>query len=207
MLFRSFPLIKSNRLWLGATGNGSDMVFGVPKGAEIKEQDRQKAARLGYVGDYTRLGNSCWYSNIEHGRRHRPLTLMSQADNLKFNRKKLPNGYVRYDNFDAIEVPYTDVIPSDYSGIMGVPISFLDKYCPEQFEILGITKAWDGSAMKVYPEQIQVDENGRRSKVSKLNDGAALESQSIPQKKTYYIVNGKFYTQCYPRILLRHTKQ
>jgi len=132
-----FPLIKENRIWLGATGNGSDMVFGVPKGAVVKEQDRLKAARLGYVGDYTRLGNSCWYSNIEHGRRHRPLNLMSQADNLKFNRKKLPNGYVRYDNYDAIEIPSTEVIPSDYPGVMGVPISFLDKYCPEQFEILG----------------------------------------------------------------------
>ena len=132
-----FPLIAANRIWLGATGNGSDMVFGVPKGATVKEQDRLKAARLGYVGNYTRLGNSCWYSNIEHGRRHRPLALMSQADNLKFNRKKLPNGYIRYGNYDAIEIPSTEVIPSDYPGVMGVPVSFLDKYCPEQFEILG----------------------------------------------------------------------
>jgi len=136
-----FPLIKENRIWLGATGNGSDMVFGVPKGAEVKEQDKQKAARLGYIGDYTRLGNSCWFSNIEHGRRHQPLALMSQADNLKFNRKRLPQGYAHYDNYDAIEIPYTDLIPSDYSGVMGVPISFLDKYCPEQFEIIGATES------------------------------------------------------------------
>ena len=199
-----FPLIKENLIWLGATGNGSDMVFGVPKGAEVKDADRQKAARLGYVGDYTRLGNSCWFSNIEHGRRHQPLSLMTQADNLKFNKKKLPNGYVHYDNYDAIEIPYTDVIPSDYSGVMGVPISFLDKYCPEQFEILAITKTWYGGATKTYPEQIQVDKNGKQSKVTKLNDGATLELPEPPINETYYIVDGKFYIQCYARILLRY---
>ena len=133
-----FPLIKDNKIWLGATGNGKDMVFGVPQGAKIDEKDRQKAARLGYIGDYTRLGNSCWYSNIEHGRRHQPLTLMTMEDNLRYNKKmKGKEAYERYDNYDAIEVPFTNAIPSDYEGVMGVPISFLDKYCPEQFEILG----------------------------------------------------------------------
>lgn len=133
-----FPLIKNNQLWLGATGNGSDMVFGVPEGAEIKESDRQKAARLGYSGDFTRLGNSCWYTNLEHGRRHEKLELLSMADNLKFNRHKemKETGYKKYDNYDAINVPFSDSIPSDYNDLMGVPISFLDKYCPEQFEII-----------------------------------------------------------------------
>ncbi len=135
-----FPLIKENKMWLGATGNGSDMVFAVPNGAEIAESDRQKAARLGYVGDYTRLGNSCWFSSLDHGRRHQPLSLMNMADNKKFNKriKKNENSYQKYDNYDAIEVPFTNAIPSDYDGIMGVPISFLDKYSPEQFEILGL---------------------------------------------------------------------
>ena len=133
-----FPLIKGNKIWLGATGNGKDMVFGVPQGAKIDEKDRQKAARLGYIGDYTRLGNSCWYSNIEHGRRHQPLALMTMKNNLRYNKKMIgKDAYDHYDNYDAIEVPYTNAIPSDYEGVMGVPISFLDKYCPEQFEILG----------------------------------------------------------------------
>ncbi|MCU6712414.1 adenine-specific methyltransferase EcoRI family protein [Paenibacillus sp. J5C_2022] len=135
-----FPLIKENKVWLGATGNGSDMVFGVPKGASVAEKDREKAARLGYVGDYTRLGNSCWFTNLDHGRRHQPLPLMTMEDNLKFSRHKEIKGkdeYNKYDNYDAIEVPFTDAIPSDYDGAMGVPISFLDKYNPEQFIILG----------------------------------------------------------------------
>ncbi len=135
-----FPRIKDNHIWLGATGFVSDMVFGVPPGTPVKAEDKAKAARLGYVGDYTRLGNSCWYTNIDHGRRHRPLPLMTMSENLKFSRHKDIKGkigYEHYDNYDAIEVPYADAIPSDYEGAMGVPISFLDKYCPEQFEILG----------------------------------------------------------------------
>src|SRR5699024_6596063 len=116
--------IKANRLWKGATGNSTDMVFGVPKGTELKEADRLKAERLGYAPndeyDFTRLGNACWFTNIEHGRRHEPLQLMTMADNLKFSRHKSVQGkeYLRYDNFDAIEVPFVEAIPGDYDGVM-----------------------------------------------------------------------------------------
>jgi hypothetical protein len=136
-----FPLIQSDRLWLGATANGSDLVFGVPPGSDIKASDREKAARLGYDGDYTRLGNACWFTSIDHGRRHQPLALMTAADNKKFSKHKEVNGigYQKYDNYDAIEIPFTDAIPSDNPGVMGVPISFLSKYSPEQFEIVGCT--------------------------------------------------------------------
>ena len=133
-----FPLIKQNLLWLGATGFVSDMVFGVPKGTEVNPNDKAKAEKLGYVGDFTRLGNSCWYTNIEHGRRHQPLQLMSMSDNMRYSRHKdiRERGYPKYDNHPAIEVSHTDAIPNDFEGEMGVPVSFLDKYCPEQFEIV-----------------------------------------------------------------------
>ena len=137
----SFPLIKNNKLWLGATGFSSDMVFGVPEGTIIPDAYKRKAERMGYVGNYTRLGNSCWFTNIEHGRRHQSLSLMTMEDNLRYSKHKEIKGktaYDHYDNYDAIEVPYTDAIPSDYAGVMGVPITFLDKYCPEQFEIIDI---------------------------------------------------------------------
>lgn len=142
-----FPLIQRNLLWKGATANNTDMVFGVPKGTEIKESDKQKAERLGYSADdeydYTRLGNSCWFTNIDHGRRHEPLHLMTMAENLKYSRHKdiRELGYLRYDNYDAVEVPYTDAIPSDCDKVMGVPITFLDKYNPDQFEIVGTTES------------------------------------------------------------------
>ena len=129
-----FQLIKENRVWLGATGYSSDMVFAVPKGTVVDEKDRLKAARLGYVGDYTRLGNSCWFTNLDHGRRHQPLPLMTKADIIKFGTKK---PFDKYNNYNAIEIPFIKFIPSDYVGVMGVPISFLDKYNPEQFEIIG----------------------------------------------------------------------
>lgn len=141
-----FPLIQQNRLWKGATGNTTDMVFGVPKGAKVKDSDREKAARLGYSSDdkydYTRLGNSCWFTNMEHGRRHEPVQFMTEADNVRFSKHKEVRdiGYPRYDNYDAIEVPYVDAIPSDYNGVMGVPITFLDKYNPEQFEIVALSR-------------------------------------------------------------------
>ena len=133
-----FPLLKENKLWIGATNNGKDMVFEVPEGADVAPKDREKAAKLGYVGNYTRLGNACWFTNINHGRRHQPLSLMTMADNVKFSKHKQIReiGYQQYDNYDAIEVPFTDAIPSDYDGVMGVPITFMDKYCPEQFEII-----------------------------------------------------------------------
>ena len=173
-----FPLIKDNKIWLGATGNGKDMVFGVPQGSKIDEKDRQKAARLGYIGDYTRLGNSCWYANLEHGRRHQPLTLMTMEDNLRFNKKmKGREAYERYDNYDAIEVPFTNAIPSDYEGVMGVPISFLDKYCPEQFEILSANDFIIGNKARIKTHGLIKDKDG-----------------AIKGKPTY------------ARILIRHSK-
>ena len=136
----------NNRIWLGATGFSSDMVFGVPEGTVVKESDKKKAERLGYVGNYTRLGNSCWFTNIDHGRRHQPLRLMTEAENMRFSKHKeiKGKGYQKYDNYDAIEVNYYDAIPSDYDGVMGVSITFLDKYCPEQFEIVGMAKRGAG---------------------------------------------------------------
>lgn len=144
-----FPLIRTNKLWKGATANNTDMVFRVPDGVEVKDADREKAARLGYPSDenstFTRLGNSCWFTNIDHGRRHEPLQLMPTDDNIKFSKHKevRGSGYQRYDNYDAIEVPFVDAIPADHDGLMGVPITFLDKYNPEQFTIVGTLESSD----------------------------------------------------------------
>ena len=138
-----FPLIKKNNLWLGATNFNTGMYFNVPNNFEykksyhfLKEIDGQKVNRVPGV---------CWFTNLEHGRRHEPLSLMSMADNIKFSKHKQvkDHQYQKYDNYDAIEVPFTDSIPADYNGIMGVPITFLDKYNPNQFEILGMCENKD----------------------------------------------------------------
>ena len=123
-----FPLIKENKIWSGSRSWAGGMWF-----RTLNEEDFDR------IDDDVKMKNvpSIWLTNLEHGRRHEPLRLMTMADNLRFNRKMQgKEAYDRYDNYDAIEVPYTDAIPSDYDGVMGVPISFLDKYCPEQFEIL-----------------------------------------------------------------------
>lgn len=190
-----FPLIKENKIWAGSRIWSGGMWF-----RTLNEEDYDR------IDDDVKMKNvpSIWVTNIEHGRRHQPLTLMTMEDNLRYNKKmKDKEAYDHYDNYDAIEVPYTDAIPSDYEGVMGVPISFLDKYCPEQFEILGITKTWFGSASKIYPEQIQIDKQGKESKVTKLNDGAVLLHAEPPLDTTYYIVDGKYYTQVYARILVK----
>ncbi|MDO4826573.1 MAG: adenine-specific methyltransferase EcoRI family protein [Bacteroidia bacterium] len=162
-----FPLIKENRLWLGATGYVTDMVFGVPDGTIVKESDKAKAERLGYKGNFTRLGNSCWFTNVDHGRRHQPLQLMTMADNFKHSKHKDIRGrtaYIHYENYDAIEIPYTDAIPSDYDGAMGVPLTFLDKYCPEQFEIIGHPHGDYGLelGLKPFPRELKYQNKGLR---------------------------------------------
>ncbi len=208
-----FPLIKANRLWLGATGHGSDMVFAVPNGSEIAESDRQKAARLGYVGDYTRLGNSCWFTSLDHGRRHQPLPLMTMKENKKFNTKiqKNENSYKKYDNYAGIEIPFTKAIPSDYKGVMGVPISFLGKYNPDQFEILGATQRGchdEVPDIKKYDDYWEVRQNGMKTGSSggKTNENANLVGND--GRKNYFInIKGRIIQSAYQRIFIRHKRK
>ena len=185
-----FPLIKDNEIWLGATGFANDMVFAVPEGTEINPKDKAKAERLGYKGNYTRLGNSCWFTNIEHGRRHQPLQLMTMADNIKYSKHKEVRGvgYKKYENYDAIEIPYTDAIPSDYDGLMGVPKTFLEKYCPEQFEIIGNAHGDAGVelGLKPFPRELKKLNKGLRDgDVYYMKDGIPIlpYSRIIIRKK------------------------
>ena len=141
-----FPLIKDNKLWLGPTISSGDREFRVP--------DHYPLKAAGWRVDdngvkYIRVKGVRWYTNLDHGRRHEPLECMTMADNLRFSRHKQLKGKAKYDryyNFDAIEVPFSDAIPSDHDGIMGVPVSFLDKYNPDQFEIVGNSD--DGAMMR-----------------------------------------------------------
>ena len=203
-----FPLIRDNKIWVGVQPMGADMLFDVPKErAEYLLKNEKEGSKYRIVNNVVKArSTSCWFTNIEHGRRHQPLQLMTMEDNLRFNKHKdwkEKRSYYPIDNFDAINVPFIDAIPSDYNNIIGVPITFLDKYCPEQFEILGITKTWYGIANKVYPKQTQVSKDGKKSTVKKLNDGPAIILKNKPDNETYYLIGDTIYVQEYARILIR----
>jgi len=137
-----FPLLKSNLVWLGNNYmvNGGAMFYEIPAAIANLDQIREITSDADGKKTYiTRVQGVRWFTNIDHGRRHSPIQLMSMKDNLKFNKNAeiRKNGYLQYDNYDAIEVPRIDAIPNDYFGVMGVPISLLDKFNPDQFEILG----------------------------------------------------------------------
>ena len=131
-----FPLIKANKMWVGTTSFNKDMLFISPE--EVDPTKKPSSATRTVDGVVYLRSPSVWYSNLDHGRRHQPLPLMTMQDNIKFSKHKEIKGkeYQKFDNYDAINIPFTDAIPSDYDGAMAVPISFLDKYSPEQFEII-----------------------------------------------------------------------
>lgn len=132
-----FQKIKNNEIWLGNGMGRWISGFIVPESYELYGTE----AKIDEKGDRIVATNNClWLTNLDHGRRHKELPLMTMEENLKFSKHKEIKGkktYDKYDNYDAIEVPFTNAIPSDYDGVMGVPISFLDKYNPEQFKIIG----------------------------------------------------------------------
>ena len=185
-----FPLIKENKIWLGVHSGAREYLK--------PDKTMQK------------MGNTNWFTNLEHGRRHQPMPLMSMKDNLKHSKHKEIRGkttYERYDNYDAIEVPFTDAIPSDYDGVMGVPISFLDKYCPEQFEILGATQRGCHDEVpdtKKYDDYWEVKPDGTPtgSSGNKTNENANLVGND--GKKNYFINKERRIIQsAYQRIFIK----
>jgi len=145
-----FPLLKENKVWLGnnCKVNGGAMFFEIPENIANLEQVREiKTNESGKKVYITRVQGVRWFTNLDHGRLHQPLPLMTKAEIIKFSTKK---PFEKYENYDAIEVSLVKNIPSDYSGVMGVPVSFLDKYNPDQFQILGSNRGVDQDTNKIY---------------------------------------------------------
>ena len=188
-----FPLIQDNKMWLGYGFQGGNAYFATPFPPE-------SYARGVYDPEtgLVKFRNVTWYTNLDISKRHEDLVLYKTYDAAT---------YPSYHNYEGIEVSKTADIPDDYDGVMGVPITFLDKYSPDQFEIVGIAKAPLGRPKLTYPTQVQVDTNGKRSEVSKLNDGPTLKVDKPPATKTYYEVNGEYFVQLYARILIRRKEQ
>ncbi len=159
-----FPLIKDNKMWMGVSIHSGDREFGVPDTYPLEAS----GWRIDENGNkYIRVKGVRWFTNIDHGRRHEPLRLMTMAENFKHSKHKeirRQKDYVHYENYDAIDIPFTDAIPSDYNGAMGVPITFLDKYCPEQFEIIGHPHGDYGLelGLKPYPRELKELNKGLR---------------------------------------------
>jgi hypothetical protein len=192
-----FPLIKNNKMWLGNGFHAGNAYFSSSATNDYADGVYNKETGL------VKFRNCVWFTNIDHGRRHQPLPLMTMADNIKFSKHKDLKGkdYQKYDNYDAIEVPFTDAIPSDYDGAMGVPISFLDKYSPEQFEIvaLGIGEGNFTPTKKYEKFRDPKTKNPISDKRDYLlyvrdNNGKYLTAED-------YIVN-----KVYARILIKHKK-
>lgn len=186
-----FPYIMNNEIWFGPSIKSGDREFGVPDsypltaaGTRVDENGKK----------FVRVKGVRWFTNMDFRERHEDLILY---------KKYTPNEYPKYDNYNAIEVSKTKDIPEDYKDVMGVPITFLDKYNPSQFEIVGIAKTWFGAATKTYGKQIQVDKTGNEKEVSKLNDQPAIKLQEPPKSKTYYKVNGSYFEATYVRLLVR----
>lgn len=205
-----FPSFKANRVWVGATNFNTGMYFHVPEGfqyAPTYKFEREQNGR-----QVNRVPAVCWYSTLDHGRRHQPLSLMTEADNLKFSRDKKVKGigYQKYDNYEAIEVPSTAAIPSDFDGVMGVPISFLDKYNPDQFEILGSSQRGchdevpDTKKYDKYRE-MRPDGTPTGSSGGKTNENPNLEGND--GQKNYFISgDGHVVQSAYSRIFIRHRR-
>jgi hypothetical protein len=206
-----FPLIKENKMWLGPSISSGDREFQVPDsypitaaGWRIDDEGRK----------FLRIKGVRWFTNLDHGRRHQPLPLMTMKENLKFSKHKEIKGkkkYEKYDNYNVIEVPFTNAIPSDYNGVMGVPISFLDKYNPDQFEILGATQRGCHDEVpdtKKYDDYWEVKQNGSKTGSSggKTNENANLIGND--GRKNYFInKEGRVIQSAYQRIFIKHRKK
>jgi len=191
-----FPLIKENKVWIGINSNRNFTGFIVPKHYPLDGTE----ARVDENGNrIISSNNTCWFTNLDTAKRHEELILYKE-----YSRKEYP----KYDNYNAIEVSKTNDIPKDYKGIMGVPITFMNKYNPEQFEILGATQRGCHDEIpdtKKYDDYWEVKQNGQKtgSSGSKTNENANLVRND--GKRNYFInKDGRIIQSAYQRIFIKN---
>lgn len=174
-----FPLIMNNKIWLGASIHSGDRKFWVPNDYELN------AAGCGIDETgrkYIQVKGVRWFTNLDYKERH---------ENLILYKHYTPEEYPKFENFDAININRTEDIPCDYNGVMGVPITFMDKYNPEQFEILGVGIAGLGLAAGVKP--YKPEHKKYRKEIQKRG---AVDGD-------LYMMNGDEVIVPYSRILIR----
>ena len=196
-----FPLIKDNQMWLGYTPMGIDMLFDVSdEYAQFLQQNKKQGSSFRIIdGKVKARAQACWFTNLDHSKRHEELILYKQYS---------PKEYPHYDNYNAIEVSKTAEIPQDWDGVMGVPITFLDKYNPEQFEILGATQRGCHDEVpdtKKYDDYVEMRQDGTPtgSTGGKTNENANLLRND--GKKNYFVnEQGRIIQSAYQRIFIRN---
>ena len=174
----TFKLIKDDKLWLGYTSV-----------KEFRQPD----------GTIKKFGNIGWFTNLPIDKRNEKLFL---------HKTYSSELYPKYDNYDAINVNKVKDIPCDYDGVMGVPVTFLDKYNPEQFELLGVTKGRDEFGVrpsKRYINPVQINKDGTTTNGSKANTGVSLLLSEESTSSTYYTADNadSALKLLYTRILIR----
>ena len=190
-----FPLIKDNKLWFGLTMNGSNRYFRVPDSYELTEA----TGKIENGIKYAFVKAVRWFTNLDTTKRN---------EFFKLYKKYSPEEFPHYDNYDAINVNKATDIPYDYNGTIGVPITFLDKYNPKQFRIIGLTTSGNNTEVdlrtKIYINAKQHDKDGNVKSGNKVNDGPILLHKE-PFGKTYYTAdNADGYLEIlYARILIQ----
>lgn len=144
-----FPLLQDNKIWLGCRNLSKDMYFDVPEDRKkwLLENKKEGSAYKIINGIVMgRLASACWFTNLDHAKRHERIetTFMYAKKDALY-----PDLYPKYDNYDGINIDKTSEIPMDYEGAMGVPITFLDRYNPDQFEIIKFRKGNDDKDLSV----------------------------------------------------------
>ena len=219
-----FPYLKENKIWLGYKSLNSDMYFNITD--EYKQwllENKKEGSAYKIINGIVmgRLASACWFTNIDHGKRHEILQLDTMAHNLKFNkklRKKFETDYGKieypyYDNYDALEIPFTECIPSDYKGVMGVPVTFLDKHNPEQFEIIGLlqssTDEQAGIPNKRYYndfKEMRQDMSYTGSTGGKANGNPVVKGKSLKGNFLYNAKTDEYVHSVYARIVIRQKR-
>ena len=190
-----FRFIMGNKLWLGYGFKGGNAYFAVPSDRGYANGVYNPATGL------VKFRNVTWYTNLDVSKRHEDLILYEHYS---------PEKYPKYDNYNAIEVSRIKDIPMDYDGVMGVPITFLDKYNPEQFKIVGLTSGRDEfeeTPTKRYINPKQINKDGSVTNGSKANTRATLLSSTKPEGIYYTADNADGYLSIlYARILIKNKK-
>lgn len=193
-----FPLLMENKAWLGPSISSGDREFQVPDSYPINAA----GWRIDDNGKkFLRIKGVRWYTNLDHGRRHQPLPLMTMVENLKYSKHKEIQGkksYDHYDNYDAIEVPFTDAIPSDYDGVMGIPITFLDKYSPDQFEIVGMCENED---LYNFKTKMYTSAQCKQAYLDKFGEKGTYDLNA-----TGVVVRDGLLEKVFKRVLIKHKK-